>query len=211
MLRGVLCGLLCVTASCSLAESYLVPSKALELVHSQPPETRQRAQLPAFRESDRAPVLIRYRALEWSDETLRRVATTPMKMARVRAAKVHPFLMVGGTILALGVPHLALGMAAALDLPQGETKSSDPIGASIALGLGGLHFVAGGILMVLGERRPNIESTEPTLVEAYLRGEIPTATAAPEAVTPEGEASPPPREPVRQGTVNVPLSPDDGK
>jgi hypothetical protein len=42
-----------------------------------------------------------------------------MKMARVRAAKVHPFLMVGGTILALGVPHLALGMAAALDLPQG--------------------------------------------------------------------------------------------
>ena len=39
---------------------------------------------------------------------------TPVRpaMARVRAAKVHPFLMVGGTILALGVPHLALGMAA---------------------------------------------------------------------------------------------------
>jgi len=210
MKRGVLVGWLCVTASCSMAERYLVPSKAIELVHSQPPESRERAQVPALRESDRSPVLIRYRALEWSAETLRRAATTPMKMARVRATTVNPFLIVGGTILALALPHFALGMAAALDLPKGETKSSDPIGSSVTMGIGGLHLVIGGALMVLGERNPNIEPTEATLVEAYLRGEIPTATAAPEAVTPEGDAAPP-REPARQGSVNVPLSPDEGK
>ena len=210
MNRGVLCGLLCVSASCSLSESYLVPSKAIELVSSQSPEQRPRAQLAALRESDRAPVLIRYRALQWSEETLRRAEATPMKLARVRAAKVNPLLIVGGTILALGVPHLTLGMAAALDLPKGETKSADPIGSSVALGIGGLHFFVGGLLMVLGERNPNIEPTEPTLVQAYLRGEIPTATAAPDVVTPEGQV-PPPREPPRQGSYNVPLSPEDGK
>ena len=71
MNRGVLCGLLCVTASCSLSESYLVPSKAIELLSSQPIEARPRAQVPALRESDRSPVLIRYRALQWSEETPR--------------------------------------------------------------------------------------------------------------------------------------------
>ncbi len=203
-------GLVSFVSACSLSESYLIPSKAIELVHSQPPESRQRAQLPALRESDRTAALIRYRALDWTDETLARVAATPMSMARVRAAKVNPLMIAGGTILALGVPHLALGMAAGLDLPSGETKSADPIGMGLGLGLGGLHFFVGGLLMALGERRPNIEPTEPGLVQAYLRGEIPTATAAPDAVTPTGEAAPPP-DPPRTTTYNVPLSPDDGK
>lgn len=210
LLCGSLCGLLGLLSSCTLADSYLVPSKAIELVHSQPPESRQRAQLPALRESDRTAALIRYRALEWSGETLDRVVQTPMTMARVRVAKVNPLLMAGGTILALAVPHLAIGMAAGLDLPPGETKSADPIGMGVGLGLGGLHVAIGGLLMALGERRPNIEPAEPALVEAYLRGEIPTATAAPEAVTETGEAAPP-KEAPRTSTYNVPLSPDDGK
>jgi hypothetical protein len=210
LLCGPLCGLLGLLSSCTLSESYLVPSKAIELVHSQPPDSRQRAQLPALRESDRSAALIRYRALEWSGETLNRVAATPMTMARVRVAKVNPLMIAGGTILALSVPHLALGMAAGLDLPPGETKPADPIGMGIGLGLGGLHVFVGGLLMALGERRPNIEPTEPALVKAYLRGEIPTATAAQEAVTETGEAAPPP-DPPRRSTYNVPLSPDDGK
>ena len=148
-------------------------------------------------------------ALEWSGETLNRVAATPMTMARVRVAKVNPLMIAGGTILALSVPHLALGMAAGLDLPPGS-KPADPIGMGIGLGLGGLHVFVGGLLMALGERRPNIEPTEPALVMAYLRGEIPTATAAQEAVTETGEAAPPP-DPPRRSTYNVPLSPDDGK
>lgn len=214
MKRGVFCGLLCgllgVTASCTLAEPYLIPSKAIELVATQPDDSRARAQVPALRQSDRAPVLIRYRALQWSDETLRRAAMTPMKLARVRAAKINPYLMLGGVILGLGVPHLALGMAAALDLPPGETKPADPIGSGVALGLGGLHFFVGGLLMVLGERNPNIEPTDAPLVEAYLRGEIPTATAAPDVVTPEGQPAPP-AEPPRRSSYDVPLSSEESK
>jgi hypothetical protein len=207
---GFLCGLLGVTASCTLSEPYLIPSKAIELVASQPEDARARAQLPALRQSDRAPVLIRYRALQWSDETLRRVSNTPMKLARVRAAKPNPYMMVGGVILGLGVPHLALGMAAALDLPQGETKPADPIGSGVALGLGGLHFFVGGLLMVLGERNPNIEPTDAPLVEAYLRGEIPTATASPDAVTPDGQPAPA-ADPPRRSSYDVPLSPEEAK
>ena len=180
-----------VLSSCGLSETYLVPSKAIELTYSQPPGSRERAQLPALRQDDRTAVLVRYRALQWDEETLKRAAGSKMTFARVRAAKVNPLLMTGGAILALGVPHFVIGLASALDVPSGETKSADPWGVGVALGLGGLHLFVGGLLMVLGERNPNVEPAEPGLVESYLSGSIPSATIAPSALTPTGEAAPP--------------------
>ncbi|HMU40071.1 MAG TPA: hypothetical protein PKE31_13770 [Pseudomonadota bacterium] len=203
-------GLLLPLCACSLSDSYLVPAKAIELVSSQPPASRQRAQLPALHEKEQTPVLIRYRALNWDDESLRLATSTPMQFARVRAAKTNPLLIAGGVILALGVPHFVVGTMAALDVPKGEVKTADPWGVGVGMGLGGLHFLVGGLLMVLGERNPNIEPTEPGLVQAYLYGQIPTATIAPDAITPTGEAAPPVR-PSRQETRDVPVGQDNDK
>lgn len=194
---GALAGpglLLCLSAGCSFSEPYWVPRKAAEVILEVQPNARAGALVPALRAKDREPVTLRYRHLHLEEATLRAALADPpsgrpAEYLRVRASKSSPFLQVGGVILGMGVVHLALGVGAAVDQPTFRRDTfSDGTGALLTMILGGLHLVAGGALMVYGEKNPTVEPAERSLIDPYIRGEIPTATAeeAPQAkpVTP---------------------------
>ncbi|MFO0574930.1 MAG: hypothetical protein U1A78_13150 [Polyangia bacterium] len=168
-----------VASGCSLSEPFLVPRKAAELMTEVPDNARKGALLPALREKDREPVTLRYRHLYLDDPALKKGLGRADEPAflRVRATKASPFLMVGGVILGMGVAHIGLGVGAAVDQPTSQRAYSDGTGALVAMILGGLHLVVGGGLMVYGEKHPTVEPADRALVDPYIRGEIPTATA----------------------------------
>lgn len=166
------------STGCTLSEPYLVPRKAAELIVGIQPNVRGGSLVPALREKDREPFTLRYRHLYLDEAALQAIVEKPgPELLRVRATKASPFLMVGGIILGMGVAHIALGVGAATDLPTAQRGYSDNIGALTTMILGGLHLVIGGGLMVHGEKNPTVEPAERSLIEPYLSGEIPTATA----------------------------------
>jgi hypothetical protein len=156
-------------AGCQLAEPYLVPRKSIELLTSLPADARAHAQVPALHESDRRPVLIDYRALQLSDSELAAVAAQPGRAYRLRAAQRSPLLLVGGVILGMALPHVALGLAVGLDKPPGVDGPAitDSRGGVVAMAAAGLHLVVGAVLMGIGAQQPRVEPAPAELLEQY--------------------------------------------
>lgn len=155
---------------CRLAEPYLVPRRALELLSSLQPNSRPHAKVPAIRQADRGPVLIDYRALQLTDEELQKMNARRARFYRVSAAQRHPFVLIGGVILGMALPHFLLGLSVGLDKPsdRDERAITDVPGGVIALTLSGLHLATGILLIGLGERSPRIEPADPQLLYQYM-------------------------------------------
>lgn len=169
---------------CQLSEPYLIPRRSLELVTSLQPDMRSRAQVPAVREGDRAPVLIDYRALQMNDAELARTSARHARFYRVQAAARNPLLLVGGVILGMALPHFALGLAVGLDRPSApgigdQRVITDVAGGALAMTLAGLHIAAGVVLIGVAERSPRIESSTPQMLNQYLN-ESPSESRQPE-------------------------------
>lgn len=173
-------------SGCTISEPYLIPRRSLELVTSLQPDMRPRAQVPAVREGDRAPVLIDYRALQMNDEELGRLSARRARFYRVQAAARNPLLLIGGVILGMALPHFAVGLAVGLDKPTGHGPDSDQraitdaAGGALMLTLSGLHIAAGVLLIGLAERNPRIESTSAAMLNQYLTDPLPTPAPTPE-------------------------------
>lgn len=184
------------STGCKLAEPYLIPNKSIELWSSLQPDMRPRAQLPAIHEPDRKPVLVEYRALGLSDTEMTQAVARPARFYRVAAARQNPLLIIGGVVLGMALPHLALGLAVGLDKPTAseERAISDVAGGALALTLGGLHIAAGAILMIAGEHRPRVIPSEPQLLYQYIE---PPASAPSDSESPNLSKISPLAAPVR--------------
>lgn len=203
--------LVAMLSGCTLAEPYLIPRRSLDLVTSLQPDLRTTAQLPAVREKDKTPALVRYGALNLDDQELQQTVTRmqgqarPARFVRARAAKQNPLLIAGGVILGMAAPHLALGLALALDKPTTDRGWSDQIGGGLTLGLGGAHLGVGALLMFIGEFRPQTENADAALVNQYLEGvQLRVVQPPSSADKPEKPDTPPPSEaPANPGTFEL--------
>lgn len=157
-------------AGCQISEPYLIPRRSVELLSSLQPNARPHAKVPAFREADRGPVLIDYRALQWNDAELAQVNARPARFYKTRAALRNPMVIVGGVLLGMALPHFFLGLGVLLDKPNSsrdERQISDVPGGAVAMTFAGLHIAAGVVLLGLGLRSPRIEPTTKQLLEQY--------------------------------------------
>lgn len=188
--RAGLLGLIAATGLCGCegTQTLLLPRKSIELVASLQPSARPHARVPAVREREQSPVLLNYKALSWNDEDLEAVRRKPARFYRVKAPTRPALYYVGGVTLAMAAPHLLLGLGVVLDKAGSGFDIQDRSGAATAFVLGGLHIVAGALMLGLYERRPTWQATESAVLQPYLdesSPDIPGATTeppAPEAV-----------------------------
>jgi hypothetical protein len=157
-------------SGCRLAEPYLVPRRSVELLSSLQPNARPHARVPAIREVDRGPVLIDYRALQWTDAELAQISARRARFYRARVAQRNPLVIVGGVILGMALPHFLLGLSVGLDKPSArdERQITDVPGGVLAMTFAGLHLATGILLIGLGERSPRIEPATAQLLYQYM-------------------------------------------
>ena len=178
---------------CQVAEPYLMPHRTVEMLSTLQTDLRPGAQLPMVRERDRAPVLVRRQALALSEEEFARATARPSRFFRVRAAERPPLFYVGGITLGMGLPYLLVGMMTGLD-PVGSAAPTRAItdigGGALMLSLSALHIGVGGLLLAIGERRPQVEPTDRGLVQQYVDGTAPLLITGPPPSAAKEEASP---------------------
>jgi hypothetical protein len=173
---------------CEGTQTLLLPRKSLELVASLQPSARPHARVPAVRERDQSPVLINYKALGWDDNDLAAVRSKRARFYRVQAPARPALYYVGGVTLAMALPHLLLGLGVVLDKAGSGFDVQDRTGAATAIVFGGLHVVAGALMLGLYERRPTLQASDSGVLQPYLdesTPDIPGATM--EAPPPSGE------------------------
>lgn len=174
-LGGLLAGLLGL-AGCQVAEPYLLPARSVEMLGTLQPDLRPDAQLPAVRERDRAPSLVRRRALGLSEAEFAQATARKTRFYRVRASEKPPMYYVGGVVLGAALPPLLIGLMTGLD-PVGNAAPTrgmtDLAGGGVMMALAGLHIGVGGLLLALGDRRPQVETAERGLVQQYVDGTAP--------------------------------------
>lgn len=185
--RGGLCGLAWVGLAslplgCQVAEPYLLPARTIEMLGTLQPDLRPDAQLPAVRERDRAPTLVRRRALGLTEAELAQATAKKSRYYRVRASEKPPMYYAGGVLLGMGLPPLVIGLMTGLD-PVGSAAPTraitDVAGGGVMLGLAGLHIGVGGLLLALGDRRPQVEPADRGLVQQYVDGTAPLLITGP--------------------------------
>lgn len=208
-------GLVLVLAGCQVAEPYLLPARSVEMLGTLQPDLRPAAQLPAVRERDRAPSLIRRRALGLSDAEFAQATAKKSRFYRVRASERPPMYYVGGVVLGMALPPLLFGLMTGLD-PVGRAAPTraitDVAGGSLMLTLAGLHLGVGGLLIALGDRRPQVEPADRGLVQQYVDGTAPLLiTGAPPGGPPPSKEGEPGAEGTGEGGpspgVNDPSAP----
>lgn len=169
-------------AGCQVAEPYLMPQRTVEMLNNLQTDLRPGAQLPMVRERDRAPVLVRRRALALSEEELARGTARPSRYYRVRAAERPPLFYVGGITLGMGLPYFLIGLMTGLD-PVGSAAPTRAItdlpGGAVMLSLSALHIGIGGLMIAIGERRPQVEPADRGLVQQYVDGTAPLLITGP--------------------------------
>lgn len=175
---GIAAAALLGLASCELAEPYLIPTRSLELVTGLQPDLRSSAQLPAVRERDRGAVLVRYGALRMDlvprpiEQTVEQLKAHKTRFLRTRAARQNRLSIIGGVVMGMAAPHLAVGLGLSLDKGPGESARNwqDAAGGGLMFGLGGVHLAVGALLMFMGEFRPQVEPSDPGILYQYLDG-----------------------------------------
>jgi hypothetical protein len=187
---------------CQVAEPYLMPRRTVEMLNTLQPDLRPDAQLAMVRERDRAPVLVRRRALALSEEELARGTARQSRFYRVRVAERPPLFYVGGITLGMALPYLLTGLMTGLDpvATAAPTRAiTDVAGGAAMLSLSALHIGVGGLLLAIGERRPQVEPADRGLVQQYVDGTAPLLItgppppkedAPPTGETPDGAESP---------------------
>ena len=192
-------------AGCQVAEPYLMPQRTVEMLNTLQADLRPGAQLPMVRERDRAPVLVRRRALALSEEELARGTARPSRYYRVRAGERPPLFYVGGITLGMGLPYFLIGLMTGLD-PVGSAAPTRAItdlpGGAVMLSLSALHIGIGGLMMAIGERRPQVEPADRGLVQQYVDGTAPLLITGPPP--PKEDAPADPAEPSTDPTASPP-------
>lgn len=157
-------------SGCRIAEPYLIPRRSVELLSSLQPNARPHAKVPAIRAEGRSPVLIDYRALQWTDEELAQVHAKRARFYKTRVAQRNPLVIVGGVFLGMALPHFLLGLGVGLDKPSArdERQISDVAGGTLAMTFAGLHIATGILLIGLGGRSPRIEPADTQLLYQYM-------------------------------------------
>ena len=190
---GAIVGLLVASlgAGCQVAEPYLMPRRTVEMLTNLQTDLRPDAQLPMVRERDRAPVLVRRRALNLTEDEFARATTRASRFYRVQASDRPPMFYVGGVVLGMALPYLVTGLMTGLD-PIGSVAPTraitDIAGGATMLSLSVLHLGVGGLLIALGDRRPQVEPADRGLVQQYVDGTAPLLISGP----PPPKDDPPP-------------------
>lgn len=177
------------------------------------PEVRASSQLPAVRERDRAPTVVRFRGMGLNDREFFAATSVPSRYYRVRVTDRHPLFLAGGVVLGMGLPHLVIGLMTGLD-PVGSAAAgraiTDQAGGATMLALAGLHVAVGAILMAVGDRRPNVEPAERALVQQYVDGSAPLLGVVPSGPRPPRHDPNDPTDPANQPDPNDPSYPAEG-
>lgn len=167
---------------CQVAEPYLMPRRTVEMLNTLQTDLRPGAQLPMVRERDRAPVLVRRQGLGLSEQEFAAGTARPSRFYRVRASERPPMFYIGGITLGMALPYLITGLMTGLD-PVGNAAPTraitDIAGGATMLSLAAVHIGIGGLLLALGERRPQVEPADRGLVQQYVDGTAPLLISGP--------------------------------
>lgn len=194
---------------CQVSEPYLLPARTVEMLSTLQPDLRPGAQLPAVRERDRAPSLVRRRALGLSEAELAQATAKKSRFYRVRASERPPMYYVGGVVLGMALPPLLIGLMTGLDPVWGSAPTraiTDVAGGGLMMALAGLHLGAGGLLLALGDRRPQVEPADRGLVQQYVDGTVPLLISGPPPAK-EGESPADGSDPSAQPGAGDPSAP----
>ena len=97
---------------------------------------------------------------------------------------------IGGITLGMALPYLITGLMTGLDpvASAAPTRAiTDIAGGATMLSLAAVHIGIGGLLLALGERRPQVEPADRGLVQQYVDGTAPLLISGPPPPPPKDE------------------------